>query len=72
MVSTLLSETIQRVLHNARIAGRTHNLFLHTVIRCTSIISLKRYGSVPGSEPGGGGSTPPRVTKILTPYGAVW
>lgn len=29
----------------------------------TNNISLKRYGSVPGSEPGGGGSTPPRVTK---------
>ena len=27
MVSTLLSETIQWGLHNARIAGRTHNLF---------------------------------------------
>ena len=29
----------------------------------TKIISAKRYGSVPGLEPGGGGSTPSAGTK---------
>ena len=35
------------------------------------IFSLKRYGSVPGSEPGGGGSTPTSVTKVYSPIAQV-
>ena len=37
----------------------------------TKIISAKRYGSVPGLEPGGGGSTPSAVTKNNGGYSVV-